>query len=175
MRVSEIYSLLLVFLLVATTKSFANNNAVLRVLDEDVKAKIVLLSDKITKCKQQAQSSSLVLETNVFKKLKVKREDLLKALYYLNIRNKNHCEGGLRESLAYAIGQLAYTRNELGLAVSDYSKASAELLYESTNFLKVRAHYESQSKPFRDELEKQIGTTVFDFNSLLETLNTDEW
>nr|WP_193988805.1 hypothetical protein [Lelliottia steviae] len=173
MAVNKIYSFwLVIFLVLMPTTSFAENEAVLKLLEEDVKRKIVLLSDKISECKEIANSSSLKLNTKAFEKLNIDRNAFLKSLFYLNVRNRNLCENSLRQSLAFAIGQLDFTRNELGLGISDYSKSSFELLYESSELLKIRVHYEMQSKAFKNELEKQIGTSPFDFSLVTKMLDS---
>lgn len=170
---SHLYFLTSCFILLTPIKTLATDLQLINLLEQDVKKSMIILSNKITECAQEATTSSLDLDIKSLKDLGLNKNSLLKSLYYLNIRNRNLCEMDARKSLSFSIGQLDFTRSELGLPPSEYYKSGSIVLYESSDVIKMRVHYESQSDASRKELERQIGTTIFDFSLVTKAVNAE--
>lgn len=170
----KLTSILPIIIALYSTHSLGSDDEVLNFLNNKVENKTKLLSDSISRCKKEENTSSeLRLDLNVFKTLKVSKNKFMKSLFYFKFRNQELCESKSRYALAFAINQLNFTRSELGLAVSEYSESTTEILYESKKFLQLKIDFMKLDENIRSEFEKQIGKKPFNPHNILEKLDTD--
>lgn len=156
---------------VYSNQCLGSDSPVLEMLKKDVLNKITLLADSVSKCKDIAESSELELDLSKFITLGVSKEAFLKSLFYLGMRNRDMCDNEERGNLIFAIGQLDFTRAELGLEASKYGNSSGQLLYEPKKFLHYKVNYMNLTEDVRLEFEKQVGSQPFIYTAILQNLN----
>ena len=163
--------LLPILMAVYSNQCLGSESPVLEMLDKDVLNRITLLANSVSKCNDIAKSSELELNLNKFRTLNVSKETFLKSLFYLRMRNRDLCDSQERGNLIFAIGQLDFTRAELGLKVSKYGNSSGQLLYEPKKFLQYKIDYMNLTEDVRFEFERQVGTQPFVYTTILQNLN----
>ena len=160
-----------ILIAVYSNQCLGSESPVLEMLDKDVLNKITLLTDSVSKCNDIAESSELELDLNKFRTLNVSKGTFLKSLFYLRMRNRDMCDSQERGTLIFAIGQLDFTRAELGLKASKYGNSSGQLLYEPKKLLQYKIDYMNLTEDVRFEFERQVGTQPFVYTTILQNLN----
>jgi hypothetical protein len=170
--------LLLLFLLV-----FSNAHAdesgmgvrsqiIIEYAKQEVMVKTAELGERISLCEKR-RDSAVVPDVNYeeLKKLGLTRQQVIKALSHLSVRNFTVCEEGAREALAYALGTLSMFANKYNVDIESLQGIENNLIYPSSRDIESAIEFSKLKNEARKLLIGAVGDHPFNLVKTLQMNN----